>query len=52
MEFEFNLSQLVEVGIPAIKVLACLEANLSTAADVFIFWHAMLQAIKDVVTDP
>jgi hypothetical protein len=52
MEFEFNLSQLVEVGMPAIKALACLEANESTAADVFIFWHAMLQAIKDVVTDP
>ena len=52
MEFEFNLSQLVEVGMPAIKVLACLEANESTAADVFIFWHAMLQAIKDIVTNP
>lgn len=52
MEFEFNLAQLVDVGMPAIKALACLEANESTAADVFVFWHAMLQAIKDVVTDP
>lgn len=51
MEFEFNLSQLVEVGMPAIKALACLEANESTAADVFIFWHAMLQAIKDVLAN-
>jgi hypothetical protein len=51
MEFEFNLAQLVNVGTPAVKALACLEANESTAADVFIFWHAMLQAIKDVVTN-
>jgi hypothetical protein len=51
MEFEFNLAQLVGIGMPAVKALACLEANESTAADVFIFWHAMLQAIKDVVTD-
>jgi hypothetical protein len=36
MEFEFNLAQLVDVGMPAIKALACLEANESTAADVFI----------------
>ena len=52
MEFEFNLAQLVEVGMPAVQALACLEANESTAADVFIFWHAMLQAIKDVVSNP
>ena len=52
MEFEFNLVQLVDVGMPAVKALACLEANESTAADVFIFWHAMLQATKDIVTDP
>ena len=52
MEIEFNLSQLIEVGMPAIKVLACLEANESTAADIFIFWHTMLLAIKDIVTDP
>jgi hypothetical protein len=51
MEFEFNLTQLVDVGTPAVGALACLEANESTAADVFIFWHAMLQAIKDVVTN-
>lgn len=52
MDFEFNLAQLVDIGTPAVKALACLEANESTASDVFIFWHAMLQAIKDVVTDP
>lgn len=52
MDFEFNLAQLVDVGTPAVKALACLEANESTATDVSIFWHAMLQAIKDVITDP
>ena len=51
MEFEFNLAQLVEDGMPAVKALACLEANESTAAHVFIFWHTMLQVIKDVVSD-
>jgi hypothetical protein len=52
MELEFGLAQLVDVGTPAVKALACLEANESTAADVFIFWHAMMQAIKDILTNP
>jgi hypothetical protein len=52
MEFEFNLARLVDVGTPAVKTLACLEANESTAADVFIFWHSMIQAVKEVLTNP
>ena len=52
MEFELNLARLVDVGTPGVKALACLEANESTAADVFIFWHSMIQAIKDVLTNP
>ncbi|KAF8227875.1 hypothetical protein L208DRAFT_1379599 [Tricholoma matsutake] len=39
MDFEFNVAQLIDVGRPAVKALACLE-------------HAMLQSIKDVITDP
>jgi len=34
MEFEFNLVRLVDVGTPAVKALACLEANDVDAADV------------------
>ena len=33
MDFEFNLAQLVDIGTPAVKALACLEANESTASD-------------------
>lgn len=42
----------MNVGTPAIKALACLEANEATTADVFIFSHATLQATKDVLNDP
>ncbi|KAF8225299.1 hypothetical protein L208DRAFT_1380680 [Tricholoma matsutake] len=52
MEFEFHLAQLVNVGMLGIKALACLEAVEATAADVFIFWHAMIQAMKDILTNP
>jgi hypothetical protein len=52
MEFEFYLAQLVNVGMPGVKALACLEAVEATAADVFIFWHAMIQAMKDILTNP
>jgi hypothetical protein len=52
MEFEFHLAQLVNVGMPGVKALACLEAVESTAADVFIFWHAMKQTMKDILTNP
>jgi hypothetical protein len=52
MEFEFNLARLVDVGTPAVKALACLEANELMTADVFIFWHSMFQAIKEVLTNP
>lgn len=31
------------------KALTCLEANEASPADVFIFWHSLLAATKDVV---
>lgn len=48
----FALSQLVKVGTPALKALTCLESNEATAADVFIFWHAILAATKAIITSP
>lgn len=51
IEFEIKLSELVKVGIPPLKALTCLEANEATAGDVYIFWHAMIWAIKDVLDD-
>ena len=50
-EFEIKLSELVKVGIPPLQALTCLEANEATAGDVYLFWHAMIWAIKDVVDD-
>lgn len=52
MEFEFYLAQFMNVGMPGIKALACLEAVEATAAYVFIFWHAMIQVMKDVLINP
>lgn len=51
MNFQFNLSQIVKVGSPALKALTCLEANEATAADVFVFWHAFLAATQEVLDD-
>jgi hypothetical protein len=51
IEFEIKLSELVKVGMPPLKALTCLEANEATAGDVYIFWHAMIWAIKDAVDD-
>ncbi|KAI0060486.1 hypothetical protein BV25DRAFT_1785013, partial [Artomyces pyxidatus] len=48
-EFERSLSQLCQVGTPAAKALACLEAVEATAADVYVFWHAVLRATEDVL---
>lgn len=42
----------MKVGTPALKALTCLEANESTAGDVFIFWHALLAATKEAITSP
>jgi hypothetical protein len=51
-EFEFCLSQLIELGSPALKALTCLEANEANPGDVYIFWHAVMWAIKDALVDP
>lgn len=51
VEFEITLSELVKVGSPALKALTCLEANEATVGDVYLFWHAMIWAIRDVVKD-
>ena len=51
VEFEITLSELVKVGSPAFKALTCLEANAATVGNVYLFWHAMIWAIKDVVDD-
>ncbi|KAF9031322.1 ribonuclease H-like domain-containing protein [Panaeolus papilionaceus] len=48
-QFIVNLTQLCELGTPALKALTCLEANEASPADVFIFWHSLLAATKDVV---
>ncbi|KAF5335638.1 hypothetical protein D9758_014790 [Tetrapyrgos nigripes] len=42
-KFEDDLEQLVAVGLPIAKALACLESNHANAADVFVFWHAEVQ---------
>jgi hypothetical protein len=43
---------LINVGLPAVKALACLEANEATPADVYLFWHAVMHATREVVSNP
>ncbi|KAF8057516.1 ribonuclease H-like domain-containing protein [Lyophyllum atratum] len=51
-KFETGLGQLVDIGQPAIKALTYLEANEAAPGDVFVYWHAMLQATLRVLRDP
>ncbi|KAF8817215.1 hypothetical protein BYT27DRAFT_7247457 [Phlegmacium glaucopus] len=51
-EFEFALAQLIKLGLPALKALTCLEANEATVGDIYIFWHAMMWSIKEMLLDP
>jgi hypothetical protein len=51
-DFELDLSLLIKLGAPALKALTCLEANEATVGDVYIFWHAMIWATKEVLDDP
>ncbi|KAF7768644.1 hypothetical protein Agabi119p4_7887 [Agaricus bisporus var. burnettii] len=41
-EFEFALAKIVRIGTPAIQAMTCLESNMATAADVYVFFHAFL----------
>ncbi|KAF8801048.1 hypothetical protein BYT27DRAFT_7227039 [Phlegmacium glaucopus] len=51
-EFEFALAQLIKLGLPALKASTCLEANEATVGDIYIFWHAMMWSIKEMLLDP
>ncbi|KAI0037704.1 hypothetical protein FA95DRAFT_1506654 [Auriscalpium vulgare] len=48
-QFENGLSQFLHVSLPLAKAIACLEALDSTAADVYLFWHAILRSVEDVL---
>ncbi|KAF8914403.1 hypothetical protein CPB84DRAFT_1841112 [Gymnopilus junonius] len=50
-QFKKTLLQLIKVGSPALKALTCLEADEMNPGDVYIFWHAMLWAMKEVLVD-
>lgn len=50
-DFELELALLIKLGTPALKALTCLEANEATVGDVYIFWHVMIWAIKEVLDD-
>ncbi|KAL1701959.1 ribonuclease H-like domain-containing protein [Schizophyllum commune] len=51
MQFHKILDDLIALTLPAAKALTCLEAVSATAADVYIFWHALLHQTKDALTD-
>ncbi|THU80268.1 hypothetical protein K435DRAFT_608940, partial [Dendrothele bispora CBS 962.96] len=47
--FEFGLKQLIQVCSPIAKALTCLEANDTSLADVWIFWHAVAFDIERTI---
>ncbi|KAG5649560.1 hypothetical protein H0H81_003082 [Sphagnurus paluster] len=42
-EFTNGLGQFIDIGGPPIQGLTFLESNEATPADVFVYWHAILQ---------
>ncbi|KAG6905981.1 hypothetical protein DXG01_016475 [Tephrocybe rancida] len=51
-KFVATLGQLIDIGKPALKALTFLESNEATPGDVFVFWHATLQAMDRILNDP
>ncbi|KAI0045358.1 hypothetical protein FA95DRAFT_1495465 [Auriscalpium vulgare] len=49
--FESGLEQFLCIGLPVAKAIACLEALDATAADVYIYWHAILYALGAALTN-
>ncbi|KAF8061423.1 ribonuclease H-like domain-containing protein [Lyophyllum atratum] len=50
-KFATGLGQLIDIGKPAITALTHLEANEASPGDVYTYWHAILQATRDVLRD-
>ncbi len=51
LNFQVMLGHLTKVGTPGLKALTCIESNEANAADIFLFWHAMVAAMKNVISD-
>ncbi|TFY51406.1 hypothetical protein EVJ58_g10585 [Rhodofomes roseus] len=52
LTFETQLNQFIDVTLPFVKALTCLESTHSTIADVFIFWCAIGASLKKVLSNP
>ncbi|KAF8873956.1 hypothetical protein CPB84DRAFT_1661917, partial [Gymnopilus junonius] len=50
--FEQILGYIIKLGSPALKALTCLESNEAIVGDIYIFWHAMIWAIKEELAHP
>jgi hypothetical protein len=46
LQFELDLTKLVEVIGPFAKSIKCLESTHSTATDVFLFWLAIMAQLE------
>ncbi|KAJ7588896.1 hypothetical protein C8J56DRAFT_708465, partial [Mycena floridula] len=49
--FQLTLNQLIAIGLPAAKALACLEANETTLADVYLFWHVFIAQMVNILQE-
>ncbi|KAL0952524.1 hypothetical protein HGRIS_006785 [Hohenbuehelia grisea] len=50
-KFHTSLAQLIKMGLPTTKAIACLEGEHITAADVFLFYHAVMHETYSAVTN-
>lgn len=46
-----ELQRFIKITKPLAKTIACLESSQSNPADVYIFWLAILSAVKSILDD-
>ncbi len=47
--FEMSLQQFLSVTEPLAKSITCLESTHATAADVYVFWLAIMASMDDIL---
>ncbi|KII82917.1 hypothetical protein PLICRDRAFT_120092 [Plicaturopsis crispa FD-325 SS-3] len=52
LKFEMELTQLISILKPIAKSIACIESSMTTPADVYLFWLAILGSAKRLLDDP
>ncbi|KAH9916555.1 ribonuclease H-like domain-containing protein [Amylocystis lapponica] len=51
IQFELQLNQLIEVGLPYAKTILCFESTHSNAGDIYLFWCAIAASTNRILLD-